>query len=75
VLEWPLLKSPRAVRGFLGLAGYYRRFIRDFGTTAAPLTALLRKEGFTWNEDAERAFRALQRVLTTAPVLQLPAFD
>jgi len=59
VLDWPVPKSARAVCSFLGLAGYYRRFIRDFGVIAAPLTALL-KEGFRWNDDAERAFRALQ---------------
>jgi len=75
VLSWPIPASARAVRGFLGLAGYYRRFIRDYGAIAAPLTALLKKDGFHWNEDAERAFRALQRALTAAPVLQLPDFD
>jgi hypothetical protein len=75
VLEWPIPRSARAVRGLLGLAGYYRRFIQDFGTIAAPLTALLRKEGFRWNEDAVRAFQQLQQALTTAPVLQPPAFD
>jgi hypothetical protein len=75
VLEWPRPKSVRAVRGFLGLAGYYRRFIRDFGVIAAPLTALLRKEGFRWNDDAEHAFGALQRALTTPQVLQLPDFE
>jgi hypothetical protein len=75
VLEWPRPKSVRAVRGFLGLAGYYRRFIRDFGVIAAPLTSLLRKEGFCWDDDAEHAFGALQRALTTAPVLQLPDFE
>jgi hypothetical protein len=46
VLEWPHPKSVRAVWGFLGLAGYYRRFIRNFSVIAVPLTALLRKEGF-----------------------------
>ena len=75
VLDWPLPRSARAVRAFLGLAGYYRRFIRDYGSIAAPLTRLLRKEGFQWCQEAEDAFRALQRALTTAPVLQLPAFD
>ena len=75
ILSWPVPSSARAVRGFLGLAGYYRRFIRDYGSIAAPLTALLKKEGFRWNQDAERAFRALQRALTKATVLQLPDFD
>jgi hypothetical protein len=75
VLDWPVPSSAKAVRGFLGLAGYYRRFIRNFGAIAAPLTALLKKEGFRWNDDAAAAFRALQQALTTAPVLQLPAFD
>jgi len=75
VLSWPIPSSARAVCGFLGLAGYYRRFIRDYGAIAAPLTALLKKEGFHWNPDAERAFRTLQRALMEAPVLQLPDFD
>jgi hypothetical protein len=74
VLDWPVPKSARAVRGFLGLAGYYRRFIKNFGTIAAPLTALLEKEGFWWNDGAARAFQDLQQALTSAPVLQLPDF-
>jgi hypothetical protein len=75
VLDWPVPKTVRAVRGFLGLAGYYRRFIRDFGAIAAPLTALLRKEGFRWSDEAAAAFRKLQHALTAAPVLQLPDFN
>jgi hypothetical protein len=75
MLDWPVPRPARAVRGFLGLAGYYCQFIRDFGAIAALLTALLKKEGFRWNEDATRVFKELQRALTTAPVLQLPDFD
>jgi hypothetical protein len=74
VMDWSVPKSAKAVCDFLGLAGYYRRFIRNFSAMAAPLTALL-KEGFRRNDDTDRAFRELQQALTSAPVLQLPAFD
>jgi hypothetical protein len=65
VTSWPTPRSARGLRGFLGLAGYYRKFIRDFGLIAAPLTRLLRRD----------AFQALKRALTTGPVLQMPDFD
>ncbi|KAL9408369.1 hypothetical protein AB3S75_046849 [Citrus x aurantiifolia] len=52
VIEWPKPVSVKGVRGFLGLAGYYRKFICNFGSIAAPLTQLLTKEGFHWNEAA-----------------------
>jgi hypothetical protein len=55
--------------------GYYRRFIKDYGATAAPLTQLLRKDSFRWSAEAVAAFQAFQRALTTAPVLRLLAFD
>lgn len=47
ISDWPQPRSVRAVRGFLGLAGYYRKFVQNYGTTTAPLTALLREEGFS----------------------------
>ncbi|WVZ78347.1 hypothetical protein U9M48_026076 [Paspalum notatum var. saurae] len=75
VLQWPTPANTRALRGFLGLAGYYRRFIQNFGVIAEPLTRLLRKEGFSWSPEADAAFHKLQQALTTALVLQLPDFE
>jgi hypothetical protein len=62
------------VRGFLSLAGYYRKFVKEFGTIAAPLTALLCKDGFAWNDNTAAAFTALKAAVTSAPVLALPDF-
>jgi hypothetical protein len=59
VLDWPVPRLVRAMHAFLGLAGYYRRFICDYDAVAVPLTKLLRKGAFRWSDDAEMAFRAL----------------
>ena len=75
VLEWPTPTTVREVRGFLGLAGYYQKFIRHFGYIAAPLYQLLSKEGFKWNEAAEVPFTKLKEALTSPPVLGLPDFS
>jgi hypothetical protein len=75
VQAWPAPQTSRAFRGFLGLADYYRKFIRNYGIIASPLTQLLKKEAFVWSPEATTSFTTLKQVLTTAPVLQLPNFD
>jgi len=74
VLEWPTPTIIKGVRGFLGLAGYYQKFIRNFGAIVASLNQLLSKDGFKWNDMAEKAFNDLKQALTSPPVLALPDF-
>ena len=62
------------VQSFLGLAGYYRRFVEGFSIMAGPLTKLLRKGvPFLWDDHCQRAFDELKQRLTTAPILTLPS--
>jgi transposase InsO family protein len=76
VLQWPSPTSVKELRSFLGLAGYYRRFVRNFGIIAKPLTDLLRKGTlFIWTLDHQQAFEVLKTALTSAPVLALPNFQ
>lgn len=74
VEEWPRPCSLKALQGFLGLTGYYRKFIAGYGGIAAPLTQLLKREVFRWCDEAEEAFLLLKQALISAPLLQLPDF-
>jgi len=74
VQSWPMPRTLRALRGFLGLTGYYRRFIHNYGVIATPLTALLKRDAFRWSDAAAAAFDMLKSALTSGPVLQLPDF-
>ena len=64
----------KEVRSFLGLAGYYRRFVEGFSKITLPMTKLLRKvhKKFVWDEKCEESFQELKKRLTSAPVLTLP---
>jgi hypothetical protein len=73
VMDWKPPKSVHQIRSFLGLAGYYRRFILDFSRIVKPMTELLKKGvKFMWSEACEKAFHTLRQHLTSALVLVQP---
>lgn len=80
ILEWKPPTTVHQVRSFLGMAGYYRRFIPDFSKIAKPITELLKNHvKFVWSSECNKAFEELKKLMTTAPVLAQPniekAFD
>jgi hypothetical protein len=72
---WPVPKSVTQLRSFLGLIGYYRRFIQNYGSICRPLHDLLRKDSFTWTPQHSVAFQTLKQKMSAAPVLPLPDFQ
>ena len=73
IMSWERPKSVFEIRSFLGLAGYYKRFIEDFFWLAAPMTRLIQKGvKFEWNDLCEKAFKELKKRLTSIRILIVP---
>lgn len=68
MLRWAIPTNVRELRGFLGLTGYYRKFIKGYATVAGPLTKLLKKGDFCWTKAATDAFETLKRAMTSTPI-------
>ena len=76
VSKWPAPKNVTEIRSFLGLAGYYRRFVEGFARIAAPLTALTKKgKKYEWTTKCEEHFQELKHKLTSAPILTIPVVE
>ena len=77
-MQFPTPVTKKEVRTFLGMTGYYRKFIEDYATVAAPLTDLTRKNSpnrVKWTPVCEAAFQKLKKCLCSTPVLRSPDFD
>lgn len=74
--RFPVPRNPKEVKSFLGLAGYYRKFVKDFSRISKPLTSLLKKEArFEWSDMCQNSFEELKEILTTEPLLRHPDFS
>ncbi|GJU03262.1 ty3-gypsy retrotransposon protein [Tanacetum coccineum] len=74
IQNWPTPNLFTTLRGFLGLTGYYRRFVKNYAATASPLTDILKLQQFQWNDSADKAFQALKQEMESLVTLALPDF-
>lgn len=75
MLQWPIPRSLRELKGLLGLTRYYRRFVLNYGNIASSLYQLTKKDAFQWNDVATEVFERLKLAMVTLPVLALPNFS
>ena len=74
MIDWMIPKTLKNIRGFLGLIGYYHKFVRNYGRIAVPLTELNKKDAFSWTLEAAQAFEQLKEAICKSLVLTTPYF-
>jgi hypothetical protein len=75
MFNWPIPQNFTDLRGFLGLTGYYRKFVQNYGVLAKPLTQLLQKKSFIWTQSAKQAMDNFKTTISSTTVLALPYFE